>query len=134
MLVIDGKLHPRFLPDSSSRYIRNGVGTTASGDRAVFVISRNAVTLHDFASFFRDALELPQALYLDGNVSRLYAPELGRADWGPPDGPHRGRGRVRGIGLRPIAFGESIFGPVKEQAVPARRPPFAFLRFRPLDC
>ncbi|MGI3166535.1 phosphodiester glycosidase family protein [Pseudooceanicola sp. 200-1SW] len=87
MLVIDGELHPRFLPDSSSRYIRNGVGTTASGDRAVFVISRNAVTLHDFASFFRDALELPQALYLDGNVSRLYAPELGRADWGRPMGP-----------------------------------------------
>ncbi|WP_010138731.1 phosphodiester glycosidase family protein, partial [Oceanicola sp. S124] len=46
MLVIDGALHPRFLPDSSSRYIRNGVGTSRDGDRAVFVISRNAVTLH----------------------------------------------------------------------------------------
>ena len=27
MLVIDGKLHPRFLPDSTSRFVRNGVGT-----------------------------------------------------------------------------------------------------------
>lgn len=87
MLVIDGELHPRFLPDSTSRYIRNGVGTTADGGRAVFVISRSAVTFHDFASVFRDMLDLPQALYFDGNVSRLYAPELGRADWGRPMGP-----------------------------------------------
>ncbi|SNY37192.1 Uncharacterized protein YigE, DUF2233 family [Pseudooceanicola antarcticus] len=87
MLVIDGKLHPRFLPESTSRYIRNGVGTTRDGDRAVFVISRNAVTLHEFASFFRDVLDLPQALYFDGNVSRLYAPQLSRDDWGRPMGP-----------------------------------------------
>lgn len=87
MLVIGGALHPRFKPDSTSRYIRNGVGTTGPGDRAVFVISRNAVTLHDFASFFRDALDLPQALYFDGNVSRLYAPQLARDDWGRPMGP-----------------------------------------------
>src|SRR6056297_408952 len=31
MLVIDGTLHPRFLPDSTSRFIRNGVGTSADG-------------------------------------------------------------------------------------------------------
>ncbi len=87
MLVIDGKLHPRFLPDSTSRYVRNGVGTSADGSRVVFVISRNAVTFWEFASFFRDGLHLPQALYLDGNVSRLYAPELGRDDWGRQMGP-----------------------------------------------
>ena len=87
MLVIDGELHPRFLPDSTSRYIRNGVGTTEAGDRAVFVMSGNAVTFHDFASFFRDGLGLPEALYFDGNVSRLYAPELGRADYGRMMGP-----------------------------------------------
>ncbi len=87
MLVIDGKLHPRFLPDSTSRYIRNGVGTTAGGDRAVFVMSENPVTFHEFARFFRDALELPQALFLDGNVSRLYAPQLGRNDIGRRMGP-----------------------------------------------
>lgn len=87
MLVIDGALHPRFLPDSTSRHVRNGVGTSASGDRAVFVMSRNTVTFHEFASFFRDALDLPQALYLDGNVSRLYAPPIGRQDWGRPMGP-----------------------------------------------
>ena len=53
MLVIEGALHPRFLPDSYSRYIRNGVGTSANGDRAVFAISQNTVTFHEFARLFR---------------------------------------------------------------------------------
>lgn len=82
MLVIDGELHPRFLIDSTSRYIRNGVGTTADGTRAVFVISDNPVTFHEFGTFFRDRLKLPNALYFDGNVSRLRAPQLGRDDVG----------------------------------------------------
>lgn len=87
MLVIDGALHPRFLPDSTSRYIRNGVGTSADGATAVFAISNNAVTFHEFGSLFRDVLKLPQALYFDGNVSRLYAPTLNRADAGFSLGP-----------------------------------------------
>ncbi|NIZ09043.1 phosphodiester glycosidase family protein [Pseudooceanicola sp. HF7] len=87
MLVIDGELHPRFLPDSTSRYIRNGVGTSDDGKTATFVISRNSVSFYDFAKFFRDGLKLNQALYFDGNISRLYAPELGRSDWGRAMGP-----------------------------------------------
>ncbi len=87
MLVIDGELHPRFLIDSTSRYIRNGVGTSADGTRAVFVISRNAVTFHDFGSLFRDELALPNALYFDGNISRLYAPSMNRNDIGFRLGP-----------------------------------------------
>mmetsp|Transcript_1707 Transcript_1707/g.2908 ORF Transcript_1707/g.2908 Transcript_1707/m.2908 type:complete len:246 (+) Transcript_1707:396-1133(+) len=87
MLVIDGALHPRFLPDSTSRYVRNGVGTSADGTRAVFVISNNAVTFHDFGSLFRDVLRLPNALYFDGNISRLYAPDLNRDDFGFALGP-----------------------------------------------
>ncbi len=87
MLVIEGKLHPRFLPDSTSRYVRNGVGTSADGSRAVFVISRNAVTFHQFGSLFRDHLKLPNALYFDGNISRLHAPQIGRSDAGFMMGP-----------------------------------------------
>ena len=87
MLVIGGKLHPRFLPDSTSRYIRNGVGTSADGRRAVFVISNNAVTFHEFGSLFRDVLNTPDALYFDGNISRLHAPDMGRSDPGFPMGP-----------------------------------------------
>ena len=87
MLVIDGALHPRFLPDSTSRYIRNGVGTTADGARLVMAISETPVTFHEFGRLFRDALGVEQALYLDGNVSRLHAPGLGRSDFGRPMGP-----------------------------------------------
>jgi len=87
MLVIEGRLHPRFLPDSTSRFIRNGVGTNAAGTRAIFAISLNAVTFHEFGRLFRDVLKLPNALFFDGNVSRLYAPQLGRADLGRRMGP-----------------------------------------------
>lgn len=86
MLVIDGALHPRFLIDSDSRYIRNGVGTSADG-RAWFVISDTPVNFHRFARVFRDHLGVEQALYFDGKVSRLYAPRLGRNDLGFPLGP-----------------------------------------------
>ncbi len=82
MLVINGELHPRFLPDSTSRYIRNGVGNTSDNGTAVFVISNNTVTFHEFGSYFRDALKLKNALYFDGNISRLYAPSLNRSDFG----------------------------------------------------
>lgn len=82
MLVIDGNLHPRFLKDSTSRYIRNGVGTTANGRRAIFAISDTPVTFHHFGRLFRDHLSLDNALYLDGNISRVRAPDLGRSDIG----------------------------------------------------
>jgi len=87
MLVIDGALHPRFLSDSSSRFIRNGVGTSADGRTAVFAISNNAVTFHEFGSLFRDYLEMPNALYFDGKVSRLYSRAMGRSDFGFQLGP-----------------------------------------------
>ncbi len=87
MLVIDGELHPRFIPNGSSQFIRNGVGTADDHSRAVFVISNDPINFHTFGRFFRDVLGLRQALYFDGKVSRLYAPELGRADIGFQLGP-----------------------------------------------
>lgn len=87
MLVIDGALHPRFLATSDSRYVRNGVGTTADGRRAVFVIADAPVTFHRFGRFFRDQLGLPNALYFDGNISRLWLPQMRRADFGFQLGP-----------------------------------------------
>ena len=87
MLVIGAKLHPRFLPGSASRNIRNGVGVSADGRTAWFAISDAPVTFHAFARLFRDGLGARDALYLDGSISRLYAPELGRDDPGFPMGP-----------------------------------------------
>lgn len=87
MLVIDGALHPRFLVDSDSRYIRNGVGVSPDGQTAWFAISDRAVTFHQFGRLFRDGLGARDALYFDGSISRLYAPGLGRADFGRRLGP-----------------------------------------------
>ncbi len=87
MLVIDGALHPRFIATSDSTYIRNGVGVSADGSRAVFAISNDRVNFYSFARLFRDALGLPDALYFDGNISRLFAPGLQRHDAGFPMGP-----------------------------------------------
>lgn len=87
MVVIDGNLHPALIPNGTSRNIRNGVGTSINGDRAVFVISNEPVNFHDFATLFRDTLGLPNALYFDGKVSRLHAPMLSRSDFGRQMGP-----------------------------------------------
>ena len=85
MLVIDGKLHPRFLKHSTSRYRRNGVGV--AGSRIVFALADTPVTFHQFGRAFRDVLKTPNALYLDGNISRLYAADLNRNDFGRTMGP-----------------------------------------------
>ena len=87
MLVIDGELHPRFLVDATSRYIRNGVGTSADGTTAYFAISNLPVTFNQFGRLFRDVLGTPNALYFDGSVSRLHAPALERSDFGRTLGP-----------------------------------------------
>ncbi|MEA2840293.1 MAG: hypothetical protein QOF41_1623 [Methylobacteriaceae bacterium] len=79
MLIIAGHIHPKIHADGTSRKIRNGVGV-ASGRIVQFVISDNAVTFYEFASLFRDRLGCRDALFLDGSISSLYAPDLGRDD------------------------------------------------------
>ena len=86
MLVIDGDIHPRFLPDSTSRKRRNGVGVTRDG-AIIFAIADSPVNFYDFAHFFRDVQKTPNALYFDGTISRLYAPSLARDDMGIAIGP-----------------------------------------------
>ena len=87
MLVINGRLHPRFRANSPSRRIRNGVGVQADGRTVWFALSEEPVTFHRFARFFRDALKTPNALFLDGTISQIYAPELGRFGRFLPMGP-----------------------------------------------
>jgi uncharacterized protein YigE (DUF2233 family) len=86
MLVVDGKLHPAFDHDGSSRHIRNGVGIAPDG-RARFVISDGPVSLGKFARFFRDALKCRNALFFDGAVSALWDPASYRRDVTEPLGP-----------------------------------------------
>ena len=86
MLVIDGKLHPQISHDGDSRYVRNGVGVTDTGD-ALFVISDAPVSFGKLARLFRDELKTRNALYFDGAVSALWAPSLNRLDAGRDLGP-----------------------------------------------
>ena len=80
MLVIDGKLHERFIPDSPYRKRRNGVGVS-SPTMVHFAISESVVNFDEFARFFRDVLGCDNALFLDGgSAPGLYAPTLGRND------------------------------------------------------
>lgn len=87
MLVIDGHLHPAFQADSASYKVRNGVGVSADGREAWFVLAETPVTFDRFARYFRDGLGARNALFFDGSVSRLFAPEVGRGGEGFAIGP-----------------------------------------------
>lgn len=87
MLVIDGELHPVLNPDGTSTRRRNGVGVSADGRRVYFVISDAPVNFHSFARLFKEGLGVPNALYLDGAVSKVYAPALERDESGLDMGP-----------------------------------------------
>lgn len=79
ILLIDGKLHPRFDQDGESRLVRNGVGVK-DAHTGYFVISEDGVSFGRFARFFRDILGCRDALFLDGSVSSLWEPASGRKD------------------------------------------------------
>ena len=87
MLVIGDKLHPKFNQDSKSKRIRNGVGVSADGQRVYFGMSERPVNFYSFASLFKDELKTPNALYLDGVISRLFDASSGRHDYGVVMGP-----------------------------------------------
>ncbi len=78
MLIIDGKINPKFLADSDSLKIRNGVGI--KDNTLYFVITRNRVNFYQFAQLFKDELNIDNALYLDGSISSLYLPKIYRED------------------------------------------------------
>nr|WP_314444897.1 phosphodiester glycosidase family protein [uncultured Sphingomonas sp.] len=86
MLVIDGKVNPRFDADGRSRHVRNGVGVGADGV-PVFAISDAPVSFGKFARLFSGPLGCRNALYLDGAVSSLWDPANGRMDSLVPIGP-----------------------------------------------
>jgi uncharacterized protein YigE (DUF2233 family) len=76
MLVINGRLHPRFDRSSTSLKARNGVGVRADG-KVVFAMSRAEVSFDAFARLFRDGLNCPNALFLDGGSAASFTrPEV----------------------------------------------------------
>lgn len=71
MLLIDGKRHPAFRQDSSSKLHRNGVGVDEKG-KFVFAITDRGqiVNFWDFAGLFLQ-LGCKNALFLDGDISQM---------------------------------------------------------------
>jgi uncharacterized protein YigE (DUF2233 family) len=98
MLIVDGRIHPKILPTGTSEKIRNGVG--ACEGSIVFAIAEEPVNFDAFARLFRDGLSCRNALFLDGSVSSLYAPELKRDDELEPIGPIVGVVRQEAVGSR----------------------------------
>jgi uncharacterized protein YigE (DUF2233 family) len=90
MLVINGRLHPKFDRASSSLKPRNGVGVRAP-NTVVFAISEGEVSFLAFARLFRDRLKCGDALFLDGgSASSLYLPTRGVGGNFLPLGPMLG--------------------------------------------
>lgn len=85
MLVIGGKIHPKIRPEGVSEKTRNGVGMCEDG-LARFIIADTPVTFYAFATVFL-SLKCPDALFLDGSISALYAPDIKRNDGWKAMGP-----------------------------------------------
>ena len=79
LLVLNNQIHPIFKKNSRHRKLRSGIGV-GKNQKVYIAISNCAVTFYEFATFFRDHLKCPDALYLDGAISRLYAPLIERLD------------------------------------------------------
>lgn len=76
LALANGKIHPVFQEHSPNRLLRNGIGVDSKG-RVVMASSDRTpglglINLWGFAALFRDKLDCDQALYLDGDISRLY--------------------------------------------------------------
>lgn len=91
LLVQAGVINPVFTANSQSVFVRNAVGVSAaSGSQgasemdganvAWLVISNQPVNFYRLARFMKEKLGCSDALYLDGAVSSIYAPALGRND------------------------------------------------------
>ncbi len=99
MLVSDNVLHPALIEGSTSLARRSGVGVCKNG-AVRFAISESGVNFHEFARLFRDHLNCPNALFLDGGRGAgIYSPALKRYDasW------HGGYGPMFGV----VASGNS---------------------------
>jgi uncharacterized protein YigE (DUF2233 family) len=72
-LVLRGKINASFQAGSPNRLTRNGIGVE-NAKIVHLVVGDDWVNFDEFARLFRDALHCPDALYLDGNISKLRVP------------------------------------------------------------
>jgi len=87
-LVLGGVIHPEFRQGSTNMALRSGVGVSPDGATVYLALSSGLTNFYDFATLFTDELGCDDALYLDGNVSRLWV--RGDGDPDPFAGPYAG--------------------------------------------
>jgi|GEM_PF-470169 len=85
MLLINGAINSYFNENSKNKKIRNGIGVMEDG-RLVCIISNEPITFYNFAILFKE-LGCKNALYLDGVISKMYVPSIGRMDLSGNLGP-----------------------------------------------
>jgi uncharacterized protein YigE (DUF2233 family) len=74
-LASAGKVNRSFQPDSKYAFRRTAVGVDQSNRRIVhLVVSRDAVTLFELATFMVSEVHCADALHLDGDLSAFYIP------------------------------------------------------------
>ena len=76
MLFTNGVRNDHFKASSVSKFVRTGVGITKQG-KVMFAISHRPLNFFNFSRIF-DFYGCQNALYLDGAISEMYLPELGR--------------------------------------------------------
>lgn len=76
IMVLNGKINPKFTYKSENIHFRNAVGVRSDG-KVIFAISEQRVNFYEFSSFLKKLLCV-DALYLDGTVSRMYLPALNK--------------------------------------------------------
>ncbi|MEM6379013.1 MAG: phosphodiester glycosidase family protein, partial [Bacteroidota bacterium] len=76
LLFNNGVRNPHFKASSTSKFVRTGVGITKQG-KVMFAISHKPLNFFNFSRIF-DFYGCQDALYLDGAISEMYLPELGR--------------------------------------------------------
>ena len=81
LLLIDGRIHHKFIKGSKNLHIRNGVGILPNRN-LLFAMSKEKINFYDLASYFKQH-GCKNALYLDGFVSRTYLPS---ENWEQLDG------------------------------------------------
>jgi uncharacterized protein YigE (DUF2233 family) len=87
LLVYKGKHHHAFNYGSKSKKLRSGVGILPNG-KVVFLISKNHNTnFFEFATIFKDVFGCQNALFLDGEISKMYLPNLNPEELGGGFGP-----------------------------------------------
>lgn len=77
LLLRQDTIHEAINEGSANLRIRNGVGILAPS-KAVFLISEAPVNFYDFTMVFKEYFGCTDALYLDGVISEMYLPQLGK--------------------------------------------------------